>query len=90
MPPLRRAAHVGAQLASLSGVQVQGGVLRVSVVTRCSGCGAVGKEGDYPPCRHFRRNREIGVDLPVALGLVEAWFVRRKLRPPFWPKDVLR
>jgi hypothetical protein len=57
----------------------------MSVQTVCSACGARDENEDgFPRCRHFRRNRELGYKGPVALGLIEAFFVRRRLRPPWW------
>jgi len=60
------------------------------IEVRCSACGACGPGDGYPPCKHFRRNREIGalaLGLP-ALGPVDAFFVRRGLMSPIWPSDV--
>lgn len=57
-------------------------------MTVCSACGARDRdESGIPDCRHFRRNREIGYAGPVALGPLEAFFARRGLRPPWWPRS---
>ena len=62
----------------------------MSVRSVCSACGASAAEQEWPPCKHFRRNRQIpqAAAVAVALGPLEAFFVRRGLQPPFWPSGV--